>query len=107
MSSSRRKKFVDANPKTTAAFLAALEEADEFIARDKPGAAATYARMAKVKGSEAEVVEMLNDRDTQFSTTPVSVMDLANFLQWAGTIKVKPANLKELFVAALHDRKGS
>jgi NitT/TauT family transport system substrate-binding protein len=101
------KKFVDANPKTVAAFLAALEEADAFIARDKPGAAATYARMAKVKVSEAEVVEMLKDPDTQFSTTPVSVMDFANFLQLAGTTKTKPATWKELFVAPLHDRKGS
>jgi len=39
------RKFVQANPKMTEAFIAALEEADAFIARDKPGAAATYARM--------------------------------------------------------------
>jgi len=101
------RKFVDANPKTIETFLSALEEANAFIARDKPGAAATYARMAKVKVSEAEVVEMLKDPDTQFSTTPVGVMEFANFLQRAGTTKTKPADWKELFVAPLHDRAGS
>jgi NitT/TauT family transport system substrate-binding protein len=101
------RKFVEANPKMIEAFIAALEEANGFIARDKPGAAAAYARMAKVKVSEAEVVEMLNDPDTQYSTTPVSVMDFANFLQLAGTTKTKPGDWKELFVAPLHSRKGS
>ena len=101
------KKFVEANPKITQAFIAALDDANAFIARDKPGAAAIYARLSKVKVSEAEVVEMLKDPDTQFSTTPVSVMDFADFMHLAGTIKTKPATWKDLFVTPLHGRSGS
>lgn len=101
------KKFVEANPKITQAFIAALDDANAFIARDKPGAAAIYARLSKVKVSQEEVIEMLHDPDTQFSTTPVNVMDFADFMHLAGTIKTKPASWKDLFAAPLHDRKGS
>src|SRR5689334_4754686 len=101
------KKFVDANPKITQAFIAALDDANAFIARDMPGAAAIYAKLSKVKVSEPEIVEMLKDPDTQFSTTPVSVMDFADFMHLAGTIKAKPASWRDLFVAPLHERKGS
>jgi NitT/TauT family transport system substrate-binding protein len=101
------RKFVDANPRMTEAFLAAQDEANDFTARDKPAAAAIFARMSKVKVSEAEVLEMLKDPDTQFSTTPVSVMDFADFMHLAGTIKAKPARWTELFIPQLHGRKGS
>jgi NitT/TauT family transport system substrate-binding protein len=61
------KSWHDANPKTAAAFLAALQEADEFIARDKPAAAAIYMKLAHVKTSEEETMTVLNDPDTIFT----------------------------------------
>lgn len=101
------KKFVDANPKTTEAFLAALDEANAFIASNKQAAAEIFAKSSKVKVSVEEVLEMLNDKDSQFSTTPNGVMQFAEFMHLAGTIKVKPASWTDLFIPQLHARSGS
>jgi NitT/TauT family transport system substrate-binding protein len=101
------KRFVDANPKTTEAFLAALDEANAFIENNKSVAAEIFVKNSNVKVSMDDVTEMLNDKDTQFSTTPTKVMDFAEFMHLAGTIKVKPADWTDLFIPQLHDRKGS
>jgi NitT/TauT family transport system substrate-binding protein len=101
------KRFVDANPKVTEAFLAALDEADQFIAHNKQAAAEIYVRNAKVKVSVDEVVEMLNDKDTRFSTTPDGIMQFADFMHLADSIKVRPASWSDLFILQLHSRNGS
>jgi NitT/TauT family transport system substrate-binding protein len=100
------KRFVDANPKTTEAFLAALDEADDFIAKNKREAAQIFVRSIKVKMSEDEIVKMLEDPDTRHSTTPKGAMEFADFLHLAGTIKTKPASWTDLF-PLLRGREGS
>jgi len=101
------KTFVDANPKTLAAFLAALDEANDYIAKNVDGAADIFVRSSKVKVSKDEVIDILKDPDTRFSATPNGVMNFADFMHRAGTIKVRPANWSELFVRMLHNRPGS
>jgi NitT/TauT family transport system substrate-binding protein len=101
------KRFVTANPKTTTAFLAAFDEACAFIAANKQGAAEIFARGSTVKVAVDEVLAMLNDKDTQFSATPNKVMDFADFMHLAGSIKVKPASWTDLFIPQLHSRNGS
>lgn len=101
------KRFVDANPTLVKAFMAAQEEANAYIARDRPGAAATFLRVSKIKMSEADVEKMLADPAMQFSTTPDGIMEYVLFMSKAGTIKNKPAKWSDLFVPSLQDRKGS
>src|SRR5947209_3203550 len=101
------KRFVDANPKTLEAFLAAFDEACEFIAKDPRGAAESFARSLKTKMSVDEVLPLVQDADTQFSSTPNGVMTFANFLASIGSMKQKPAVWTDLFVPQLHGRKGS
>jgi NitT/TauT family transport system substrate-binding protein len=101
------KRFIDANPKIVQAFLDALDEADALIANDKATAAEIYVRTSKVKTTKEEVVEMLQDKDTWFSTTPEGVLKIADFMHSAGSIKLKPASWQDLFVSQLRDRKGS
>jgi NitT/TauT family transport system substrate-binding protein len=101
------KSFADANPRTLAAFLAALDEANDLIADNKEAAADIYVRSSKVKVSQAEILEILRDPDTRFSATPNGVMNFADFLHRAGTIRVKPASWSELFVPILHGRPRS
>lgn len=101
------RRFHDENPRTVAAFLAALEEADAFIARDRRAAAEIYARASKVKVSVDEVLRMLNDPDTRFSTTPTGVLEFATFMHRAGTIKAKATSWKELFFPEVHHLPGS
>jgi hypothetical protein len=40
----------------------------------------------------------ISSADTRFSTTPTGMMEFADLMQRAGSIKVKPADWRELFV---------
>lgn len=101
------KKFVDANPKMTQAFIDAMDDANALIASDKKLAAEIYARGAKVKVDPAEIQEMIEDKDSRFVTQPEGVMQFAEFLHKAGSIKIKPAKWSDMFVPQLAGRPGS
>ena len=100
-------KFHDANPKTYAAFLAALEEANTFIARDKRAAAELYLQKSKDKATVESILKMLNDPQTQFTTTPQNVMKTVLFMHKTGTLKTRPASWQDLFFPAIHQLPGS
>lgn len=101
------KHFTEENPKLTQAFMAAQEEANAYIAANRKGAAEIFLRVSKVKMSEAEVEQMLGDPDTQFSTTPVGMMEYVSFMSKARTIKTIPSAWTDMFVPAFKSRKGS
>jgi NitT/TauT family transport system substrate-binding protein len=101
------RRFHDQNPKLSKAFLEALEEAHEFIRKDKQATAALYAKASKVKVSQAELLRILDDPDTRFSTTPDGVMRFADFMSRVHTISAKPASWKELFFPEVHGLPGS
>jgi NitT/TauT family transport system substrate-binding protein len=103
--SSRR--FVDANPKLTAAFVAAMEDACALIAKDKRKAAEIYNAVAKVKQPVDETMKIMNDPNTKFSVVPDGTMRYADFMARIGTIKVKPASWKDLFFPAIYGMAGS
>ena len=100
-------KFHDANPKTYAAFLAALEEANAFIARDKRAAAELYLQKSKDKASVESILKMLNDPQTQFTTTPQNVMKTVLFMHKTGTLKTRPGSWQDLFFPEIHNLPGS
>ena len=101
------KKFADANPKMIQAFIDAMDDANALIDKDKKLAAEIYARGSKVKVDAAEIQQMIEDPDARFSTTPTGMMQFAEFLQRAGTIKVKPAKWSDMFVAPMAGRAGN
>ena len=101
------KRFVDANPKIMAAFLAAMDEANKSIADDPKAAAQSFIRITNAKQSEAEVVEMIQHKDTKFSTTPDGVMQYADFMHAVGSVKIRPASWKDLFMPELQHLPGS
>ena len=101
------KHFTESNPKLTAAFMAAQEEANAYIAANRKGAAETFLRISKIKMTSGEVEQILADKDTQFSTTPDGLMEYVNFMAKAKTIKASPAKWSDMFVPALQSRKGS
>ena len=101
------KHFTESNPKLTAAFMAAQEEANAFIAADRKGAAEAFLRISKIKMTQPEVEQILADKDTQFSTTPDGLMEYVNFMAKAKTIKTQPAKWSDMFVPAFQTRKGS
>ena len=101
------KKFVDANPKTMAAFLAAFDEACAIIANDKAATAEIFARTSKAKMSVEEAVQMVSDPDTRFSATPNGIMGFAEFMTFSGAIKKPPVIWTDMFMPLLHGRAGS
>ena len=101
------KRFAEANPKTMTAFLAAMDEANKLIADDAGEAAKSFMRISNAKVSEEEVLKMIQDKDSHFSTTPKGLMQYAEFMSDVGSIKVKPTSWKDMFMLELHGRAGS
>ena len=101
------KKFYDANPKTIAAFMAALTEANQLIARDPSAAAKIYLDATKEKYTIDEVVAMIKAPNVVYSTTPNGTMVFADFMVKTGLIKTKPASWKEFFFPVVHNLPGT
>lgn len=101
-------KFTQENPKTYAAYVAALEEAQAFINQHHDKAADIYLAMSGDKRlTRADLLKLFNNRNYQFSTTPLNFMKYVNFLYSIGTIKTKPASWKDMFFPNMHNRHGS
>lgn len=101
------KKFIDDNPKTMAAFLAAFDEACEIIAKDKEGAARDLQASLKAKISMEDAMEMVTDKDASFSATPTGMMQFANFMADVGSIKNRPEKWSDMYMPALAVRAGN
>jgi NitT/TauT family transport system substrate-binding protein len=99
--------FHDANPALVGAFIAALDQACELIAREPATAAQIYAGLSAVKIPDDQVRRILADQDTHYGSTPVGVMQIAGFMHRVGTLKNRPGDWKELFVPEMHGRNGS
>jgi len=101
-------RFRDENPKTYAAFAAALQEATDFINRRKEAAARIYLEMTGDKAlSVADVVALLSDPQIKFTTAPEGMVAFADFKQSIGTIEHKPKSWKEMFFPNVYDLPGS
>ena len=100
-------KFHDANPKVYAAFIAAFTEAMRLINADKKAAAETFIALEGQGMKLDEVMEVLDDKDVRFTTSPEAMMKYAEFMHGVGTLKVKPADWKELFFPEIHGAGGN
>ncbi|HVP88351.1 MAG TPA: ABC transporter substrate-binding protein [Casimicrobiaceae bacterium] len=101
------RRFFEANPKLCAAFIAALNEANLLIAKDSRKAAEIYLTVSKQKATADEIVKILSDPNSKFSTVPQGTMKYAEFMARVGTIKAKPTDWKELFFPSVHAAGGS
>ncbi len=101
------KRFVDANPHLMTAFLAAEQQAIDYIAAHRSEAAATYLRMSGLKMDQGDLEKVLADPEQRFGTAPQGMMQYATFMAQAGSIKTKPAAWTDLFMPELHDQDGN
>jgi NitT/TauT family transport system substrate-binding protein len=100
--------FRDRNPRVYAAVLSALDEANKLIVSDKRAAAELLLASTNDKGfSVKEIVDVLNDPDIKFTTTPENVMKYAGFMSDVGSIKNRPGSWKDLFFPEIHGAPGS
>lgn len=101
------KKFHDANPKTIAAFLAALDEANGLIARDPLKASEIYLAATKEKISAGELAAMIKEPGVMYSTTPFGTMKTAEHLFKTGVLKTLPKTWQEFFFPSAHSLPGT
>lgn len=101
-------KFVDQNPRVSAAVVKAMDIAMAQIAADPAKAAALYLKQEPSKSMTAQYVErILRDQENVFSVAPGGVMAYADFMLRNGQIKSKPAKWQDVFFQFIHERKGS
>jgi len=100
-------KFHNENPKLYALFMKSLQDATDFINKDKRAAAEIYIRVTKDKSSVEDILKIINDPQIEYSLVPKNVMKMVDFMYTAGTIKAKPASWKELFFPNMHGVAGS
>ena len=101
-------KFVEENPKAYSAVLKALQAAIALINADKKAAAEVFLASEEGKGWKIDdLMEILNDADVRFTTSPESVMTYANFMADVGSIKQRPANWQEMFFPDIHGVPGN
>jgi len=92
-------KFRAENPKLYAAFRAALQEATDFINKDKKRAAQIYLDVTKDKMPVDELVEILGDPAIQYTTKVGGIDAFVSFMAKTGTLKTPPASWKDMFFA--------
>jgi NitT/TauT family transport system substrate-binding protein len=100
-------KFVEANPMKIKAFIAAVDEASEMIAKDPKAAAEIYVAVTKEKITVDELVGIIKQPGAVFSATPLRSMLWADYMHRIGMIKQKPASWKDFTFPMIHDREGS
>lgn len=87
-------KFRKENPKLYKAFLDALDEATDFINKDKSAAADIYLKLSKDKTPKEEILAMMNDPAVRFTTEVFNLGVFTDFMAKTGQLKTAPADWK-------------
>ena len=100
-------KFRRDNPKTYKAFVGALAEAADFIAKHPERAADIYIRNENSKVPKDLLLKVIKNPEVQFKITPQNTFALASFMHRIGAIKNKPASAQDYFFDDPHNAAGS
>ena len=100
-------KFVDANPLKIKAYIAALDEASEMIAKDPKGAAELYLAVTKERITVDELATLMTQPGASFSAVPQRSMIYADYMYRIGMVKTKATSWKDYFFPMILDRPGS
>lgn len=100
-------KFRRDNPKTYQAFIGALAEAADFIAKNPERAADIYIRNENSKVPKELLLKVIRNPEVQFKITPQNTYALAAFMHRIGAIKNKPASARDYFFDDPHNAGGS
>jgi NitT/TauT family transport system substrate-binding protein len=101
------KPFVDRNPATSEAIIAALEDAMDFIVKHPDKAADVYLSSEGAKTSKDDVRGMLTDGSVTYSVAPTGIMQFARFMATTGQMRNEPKSWQEVFFPSLGSRHGS
>ena len=99
--------FRSKNPKTFAAFFAAIHDADRFIADHPDQAAAIYLKAEQSKLPVSLIVACLADPTMEYNTAPSNSAALSDFMAKIGMLKQRPADWQAMFFPEIAGEKGS
>jgi NitT/TauT family transport system substrate-binding protein len=100
------KKFHDANPTVFRAILAALKEANEFIAANRREAVSYFVKDSRSPMKLDDIVAVFDDGRNGYDIVPRGTMEFATFMHRVGRTRVAPTSWKDLFFADIHDWPG-
>src|SRR6187401_2956052 len=100
-------KFRAANPHLYKAFVAALKEATEIVARDPRAAAALWIEDSNSKLPLDTAGKIVSGPQVHWTMVPENTMKFAEFMASVGRLKEKPASWKDYFFPEIHGEKGS
>lgn len=89
--------YHDANPAAVRAIIAALDEANELIAADPDRAAELYLEISGDRLEKDDVLALLNDRGTIFSTQPTGTLEVVQYMADSGLIPRRPETAEDLY----------
>ena len=99
-------KYRAENPKTYKAFVAALDEAAQFIAANPEKAADIYLKVSGAKIDRELLLKIIKNPQVQFKTAPQNTYPLAAFMHRVGAIKNQPASARDYFFDDAHSARG-
>jgi NitT/TauT family transport system substrate-binding protein len=100
-------KFITDNPKVVEAFIAALDDVMQQIAKDPAAAAAMWVKAENSKLSVDYVERLIRLSENEWTMVPKKIMAYADFMHRVGTLPVKPANWQDVFFPNTHKLPGS
>lgn len=97
----------EANPQVYAAVWAAIEEANDFIARNPRETAQIFLRLENAKLSVDFIEKLLRDPEFSYDPAPQNVMKIYGFMNRVGALKTMPGTWQDLFFPEAHGLKGN
>lgn len=99
--------FIEENPKITAALMAALDESIAFINANPDEAAKIWAAAESSPMTHEEIVALITDEQTRWTTTPERLLPYVNYMARVGLINVDTSDWRDLFFDTVRDTDGS
>ena len=99
--------FRDKNPALYKALVAAFQEATEMLNKDVKPAAQYWIDDVKSKLTVERVAEIASGKEVKWTMVPEGTLKYAEFMHAVGSIKIKPANWKDLFFPEVYALPGS
>ena len=95
-----------ANPTVYNAVLAALREANQFIASNPRRSAEIFLAFENVKLPVEFIEKMIKDPEFSYEAAPMNVLKIQRFMHRVGTLKRKPDKWTEMFFPEAHALSG-
>ncbi|OYR12577.1 ABC transporter substrate-binding protein [Brucella thiophenivorans] len=99
--------FIENNPKLVEALMAALEESISFITTNPEKAAQIWMKAENTNLTQEEVVALIKDPQTKWTTTPERLLPYVNYMARVGLITRDTDNWRDLFFDTVKDANGS